>query len=144
LVRPDVACTREETTTVYQLPCSSCLLRLEDPPTGVNPLGWVDYPTLTKHDRHYPVYNPQQRYLCPECGYCWTNRPGYRWETFALTTAGIALMISVALIMIETKQNAWISLIVMIVTYGAIRLTEELRSAVEDWFDPAEHTDRPE
>jgi hypothetical protein len=109
---------------MYELSCTNCLIERSDgePPAR--------------------SYNPQQRYLCPDCGYAWTDSKSAGWEALLVAVAGNALVIAVALLGLALDWEFWLFVVAIVSTYGAIRLFGELRSAVEDWLDPAETSSR--
>lgn len=101
---------------MYELTCTDCL------------------PSNTP-DRSY---NPLQRYLCPECGYAWTDRPADEWEHRALSFAGASLATLTGLAAIVMGWGLISILLTVGLTMGLVHATELARSALEDWLDPAE------
>jgi transposase-like protein len=116
---------------MYEMTCRDCLLSRENAPDD------VDVPALPDQ-----VHNPVQRYLCPVCGYAWTDRPGEKIEDALLSLAGNVLAVAVALLAIHLGLDFLGVLLAVALTYGAIHTTEHIRSAVEGWLDPADSVTR--
>lgn len=129
---------------MYELPCRDCLTkRGATPAPGVDlHEGSVDYTILTSATPSYPTYNHLQRYLCRQCGYAWTDRRSAEWESVLTTIATSALITAVMMFGLEQDWGFPLVLVAMVVTFAAIKLTDQLRSTVEDWLDPAENTCR--
>jgi transposase-like protein len=114
---------------MYQLTCRSCQFSHDN----ARNRNWVPYDES---------YNPRQRYLCPDCGYAWTDRPSARWERLALAGAGHVFALAVGLAAITAGWSPWAVVGIVAVAYGVVVVTEKVRSAVEDWLDPADTADR--
>jgi len=114
---------------MYELPCLSCYdADVQDPD---------DVMILSKYQALQP--NPRQRYVCPICGYSWTNSKAWQFGDNVLHYAGLALMLIVAISCYFLLDLGVATTAIGVgVTAVLIGLTEQFRSWLEDVLDPVE------
>lgn len=115
---------------MYELTCNDC--RLNDAPEGTQE---VELPVR--------AYNRSQRYLCPGCGYAWTERRGAKVEDALLALAGNSFALAVALFAVFAAHWPPLGVLLTVAsTYCLLITLGYIRSEVEDWLDPADSVAR--